>query len=57
MTVTLELDEWQKIMAVLAQAPWAVANPLLMKIGDQLRQQTPRPNGPDPEPVNKGLTQ
>lgn len=38
-TVELEQEEWQKVMAVLSQAPWNVANPLLMKIGDQLRHQ------------------
>jgi hypothetical protein len=38
MTVNLELEEWQRVLAVLAQAPWAQANPLIMKIGEQLRQ-------------------
>jgi hypothetical protein len=27
-------------MAILAGAPWNVANPLLMKIGEQLRRQS-----------------
>ena len=38
-TVQLNDQEWQQVMAVLAQAPWNVANPLLMKIGEQLRRQ------------------
>jgi hypothetical protein len=45
--VNLEDDEWQKVMGCIAQAPWNVANPLLMKIGEQLRRQAPNPNGPD----------
>jgi hypothetical protein len=41
--VRLELEEWQRVLAVLAQAPWATANPLIMKIGEQLRMQEPMP--------------
>lgn len=37
--VELEPDEWQRVMAIIAQAPWTTANPLLMKIGDQLKRQ------------------
>jgi hypothetical protein len=36
-TVELDDDEWQKVMAIISQAPWNVANPLLMKMGQQLR--------------------
>ena len=53
-TVRLELEEWQRVLGVLAQAPWATANPLIMKIGEQLRMQEPAPapargNGVDAE--------
>jgi hypothetical protein len=54
--VRLDLEEWQRILAVLSTAPWATANPLIMKIGEQLRMQEPAPevrargNGAD-EPV------
>jgi hypothetical protein len=37
MNVSLDNDEWQRVLAILAQAPWATANPLIMKIGEQLR--------------------
>lgn len=37
--VRLEMQEWNQLLAVLAQAPWNVANPLIMKIGEQLRAQ------------------
>lgn len=37
--VKLDSDEWQRVLAILAQAPWAQANPLIMKIGEQLRRQ------------------
>jgi hypothetical protein len=43
--VRLDLDEWQRVLGVLAQAPWATANPLIMKIGEQLRMQEPPPEG------------
>ena len=54
MRVDLEQPEWNQLLAILAQAPWNVANPLIMKIGEQLRQQVSagatvgagRPNGP-----------
>jgi len=39
--VRLDLEEWQRVLGVLAQAPWAVAHPLIMKIGEQLRMQEP----------------
>jgi hypothetical protein len=38
-TIHLDDEELAKVMAILAQAPWSVANPLLMKIGEQLRRQ------------------
>lgn len=37
--VNLDDEEWQKVISIIASAPWSVANPLLMKIGDQLRRQ------------------
>jgi hypothetical protein len=36
--VDLSDQEWGQLMAILSEAPWKVANPLLMKIGEQLRQ-------------------
>jgi hypothetical protein len=44
--VRLELEEWQRVLGVLAQAPWATANPLIMKIGEQLRMQEPAAPAP-----------
>jgi hypothetical protein len=37
MTVDMDLEEWQRVLGILAQAPWSTANPLIMKIGEQLR--------------------
>lgn len=49
MRIELEPDEWQRVLAVLAQAPWSTANPLIMKIGAQMQAQAgtqgARPNG------------
>ena len=39
--VELDAEEWQRVMAIIANAPWSTANPLLMKIGEQLRRQPP----------------
>jgi hypothetical protein len=46
--VRLDLEEWQRVLGILAQAPWATANPLIMKIGEQLRMQEPAPEGVRP---------
>lgn len=37
--VSLDDEEWQRVLSIISQAPWNVANPLLMKIGEQLRMQ------------------
>lgn len=37
--VELNDQEWQQVLAIIGDAPWRVANPLLMKIGEQLRAQ------------------
>jgi hypothetical protein len=37
--VELSDQEWQQILQMLSEAPWRLANPLLMKIGEQLRAQ------------------
>lgn len=47
--VRLEQEDWNRVLAVLAQAPWSVANPLILAIGGQLKQAQEargRPNGP-----------
>jgi hypothetical protein len=69
-SVTLADVEWQQALVVLCNATgpginWSMVNPLIMKIGEQLRAQTApnagpafgaltpaaqRPNGPDADP-------
>ena len=39
MTVDLSEAEWNAVMGMLSMGPWREANPLLMKIGEQLRAQ------------------
>ena len=39
-SVSLDDEEWQRVVTIIATAPWNQANPLLMKIGEQLRQQS-----------------
>jgi hypothetical protein len=36
--VDLTEQEWGQVLNLLSEAPWKVANPLLMKIGQQLRE-------------------
>jgi hypothetical protein len=44
--VDLSDEEWQHLINIVAtKATWAEANPLLMKIGEQLRRQQ-KPNSP-----------
>jgi hypothetical protein len=38
-SVELSDQEWGQLMSILSEAAWKVANPLLMKIGEQLRAQ------------------
>ena len=52
--VRLDQQEWNQLLQILAQAPWNVANPLIMKIGEQLRGQTAQPAGPDFRPNADG---
>lgn len=37
--VELDENEWQQVLGIVGDAPWRIANPLLMKIGNQLRVQ------------------
>lgn len=45
MPVQLTLEDWQRVLGILSQAPWATSNSLIMAIGEQLRTQAPKPNG------------
>ena len=54
--VRLDNEEWQRVLAVLAQGSWATVNPLIMRIAEQLRahgelaakrEGAIRPNGED----------
>jgi hypothetical protein len=47
-TVQLDTEEWQKVMAIISSAPWHTANPLLMKIGEQLQRQQSSNSGEVP---------
>lgn len=57
-SVDLSDQEWNSVMAIIGEAPWKVAHPLLMRIGQQLRaQQQPAPSPlssmfPKPAPGN-----
>lgn len=40
-SVELEDGEWQQVIQCLSNAPWNIANPLLMRITSQLRARGP----------------
>jgi hypothetical protein len=40
MRIELSEQAWQQVLAILAQAPWQAANPLIMEIGRQMQAQT-----------------
>ena len=42
MTVDLTEAEWNAVLSMIAMGPWREANPVLMKIGEQLREQKVR---------------
>lgn len=55
--VELDADEWQRVMGIIAQAPWNVANPLLMKIGDQVQRQTANPAHARPDGLGRPIAE
>ena len=54
-TVNLDEREWQQVLSILSQQPWHIANPLLMKIGQQLQPQAQRGNNSAPLEHDEGL--
>ena len=51
-TVELTDNEWGQVMSIIGDAPWKQANPLLMKIGQQLQAQALAGPG---QPAGEGL--
>jgi hypothetical protein len=53
-TVKLSEADWQRVIQILATAPWQQVNGLIMNIGGQLGAQqqaaAPKPNGEDLAP-------
>lgn len=48
-SVELNDAEWQQVIAIVSDAPWKVAHPLLMRIGGQLNAQALQfKQGPSP---------
>jgi hypothetical protein len=46
MTVTLEAQQWNGVLAALAEAPYRVAAPLIQVMTEQLQQQSSGSGGP-----------
>ena len=51
-TVELTDTEWGQLMSIVGDAPWKLANPLFMKIGQQLQAQL-APTSPT-QPIRVG---
>jgi hypothetical protein len=46
LTVTLTAAEWNQVMGLMAEGPWRIVNPLMLKIHQQATGQEPSaPNG------------
>jgi len=41
-TITLEAQQWQGVLAALADAPYRISAPLIQAISQQLQQQAPQ---------------
>jgi hypothetical protein len=53
-TVELSDQEWQQVINMIAMQPWTQANPLLMRIGQQLQaRQPPQPPQPSAEELKR----
>jgi hypothetical protein len=39
MRIELPEEQWRQVLAILAQASWQAANPLIMEIGQQMQAQ------------------
>jgi hypothetical protein len=57
--VDLNDQEWGQVMSILSDAPWKIANPLLMRIGEQLRANAMQKHTPNPQydPAKNGNSQ
>lgn len=53
--VHLPMEEWNKVLSILAQGPWNVVNPLIMAMGEQLRVQGTEGMRPNPQPGTEGM--
>ena len=56
-TVDLTEQEWNQVMGILGEVPWRISNPLLMRIGGQLKQQmrpTSKQTNNEEVPINIG---
>lgn len=53
LSVSLQAQQWNQLIAVLHDAPYRIAQPLIREIGEQLQQQTlaTSGNGLDPHPM------
>lgn len=54
-SVVLSDQQWQQVLGLLSEAPWRIANPLLMEIGNQLRVQT-TPQSPQQDQMKGAST-
>jgi hypothetical protein len=55
-SIQLDDEEWQRVLTIIAGAPWNVANPLLLKIGEQLRVQSEQRRSDGPMAVGDSLS-
>jgi hypothetical protein len=52
--VKLPIEQWQQVLSILARAPWAEANSLIMAIGEQARARTTELAAAPAAPARRG---
>ena len=55
LTVTLEAQHWNTVLAAMSKAPYEVVAPLIQMMGEQLGQQTQGEPPAPPRPAANGL--
>jgi len=56
LTVSLTMEEWQRVWACMSYAPWKDVNQILLKMGEQVQKQDPNYKQTNHEevPINIG---
>ena len=54
-SVEMDREEWDRVLMIIAEKPWSIANPLIMKIGGQIQRQAMMVQSPIKKDGKDGL--